>query len=76
MSGVLARDPNGNIYGTTAFDGDQGTIYEVAADGTYSVVHYFEGNDGQNPMAGLIRDSQGNLYGTTQNASTVFKLIP
>jgi uncharacterized repeat protein (TIGR03803 family) len=76
-SGVVARDPSGNIYGTTAFDADYGTVYEVAADGTYSILHYFEGvGDGENPMAGLIRDSQGNLYGTTQNGSTVFKLVP
>jgi uncharacterized repeat protein (TIGR03803 family) len=76
MSGVMARDPQGNLYGTSAFDGDQGTIYEVAADGTQTVLHYFEGADGQNPMSGLIRDSQGNLFGTTLNGSTVFKLTP
>src|SRR3981081_558916 len=46
MSGVLARDPQGNLYGTAAFEGDQGTIYELAADGTRSVLHYFEGTDG------------------------------
>ena len=76
MNGVLARDPQGNLYGTAAFEGEQGTIYELAADGTRSVLHYFEGADGQNPMSGLIRDSQGNLFGTTQVASTVFKLTP
>lgn len=76
MSGVLARDSQGNLYGTAAFEGDQGTIYELAADGTRSVLHYFEGADGQNPMSGVIRDSQGNLFGTTQAGSTVFKLTP
>jgi uncharacterized repeat protein (TIGR03803 family) len=34
---------------------------------TYMVLHYFSGssNDGANPVAGLILDAAGNLYGTT-----------
>jgi uncharacterized repeat protein (TIGR03803 family) len=37
------------------------------------------GNDGANPYGGVVQDSQGNLYGTTQfggkyNEGTVFKL--
>jgi uncharacterized repeat protein (TIGR03803 family) len=39
------------------------------------------GSDGANPIAGLIADNTGALYGTTQgggtgNAGTVFKLTP
>jgi uncharacterized repeat protein (TIGR03803 family) len=50
---------------------------------TYTVLHNFSGSDGSSPEAALIRDSAGNLYGTTngggnQNCSdgcgTVFKL--
>src|SRR3974377_162068 len=38
------------------------------------------GGDGQNPVAGLIMDASGNLFGTTQNgganfAGTVFELV-
>src|SRR3974390_4870 len=38
------------------------------------------GGDGQNPVAGLIMDASGNLFGTTKNgganlAGTVFELI-
>ena len=32
---------------------------------TYSVVHTFAGPDGAGPDAGLVLDTQGNLYGTT-----------
>jgi uncharacterized repeat protein (TIGR03803 family) len=47
---------------------------------TYRVLHTFaNGNDGANPRSGVIRDAEGNLYGTSQNggasnAGTVFKL--
>lgn len=32
---------------------------------TYTVLHSFAGPDGATPYAGLFRDGQGNLYGTT-----------
>ena len=46
---------------------------------TYSVVYTFAGPDGAGPDAGLVLDTQGNLYGTTGNGGasnygTVFKL--
>jgi uncharacterized repeat protein (TIGR03803 family) len=52
---------------------------------TYTVLHRFKGSptDGAQPVSGLIRDSAGNLYGTTSvggpstgatNAGVVFKL--
>jgi len=46
------------------------------------VLHSFTGGaDGGNPVAGVISDSAGNLYGTTQkggpaNAGVVYKLDP
>ena len=41
---------------------------ESAQAQTYSVLHNFTGGtDGANPYAGLVRDSLGNLYGTTVN---------
>jgi len=50
----------------------------------FAVLHSFTGPDGQNPFAALVRDTSGNLYGTTQNGGssancqggcgTVFKL--
>jgi uncharacterized repeat protein (TIGR03803 family) len=46
---------------------------------TLTVLHSFENSDGQYPKDGLIRDSSGNLYGTTTFGSkagygTIFKL--
>jgi len=47
---------------------------------TFTVLYNFKGSDGSNPYAGLIRDTAGNLYGTTLNGGTgeghgtVFKL--
>jgi uncharacterized repeat protein (TIGR03803 family) len=71
-SAGLVRDPAGNLYGTTDYGGSTacasgcGVVYELSATGTYSVLHTFTGYpaDGALPR-GLIRNSQGNLYGTT-----------
>ena len=48
----------------------------------YTVLHAFNGADGSHPRAGLMRDSAGNLYGTTAQGGegtnnyygTVFKI--
>jgi uncharacterized repeat protein (TIGR03803 family) len=82
----LVRDASGNLYGTTFNGGTDGigTVFKVDPTGTETVLHSFNANnsDGSNPQGGsLIRDSAGNLYGTTtfdfsQGAGTVFKLDP
>ena len=46
---------------------------------TLTVLHSFNGKDGQSPNAGLYRDSAGNLYSTTagggkSGSGTLFKL--
>ena len=67
----LVRDPAGDLYGTTYNGGAHGlgTVFEVNTAGTETVLYSFcsQSNctDGDNPYAGLIRDSAGNLYGTT-----------
>jgi len=48
---------------------------------TYEELYEFSGNQGENPSCTLVRDSHGNLYGTTVNGGafgygTVFKLGP
>jgi uncharacterized repeat protein (TIGR03803 family) len=67
-AGVI-RDPAGNLYGTTSVGGaaDFGVVYKLNKAGQYTVLYSFTGGyDGANPQAGVIRDSAGNLYGTTQ----------
>ncbi|HEV2178615.1 MAG TPA: choice-of-anchor tandem repeat GloVer-containing protein [Terriglobia bacterium] len=83
----VVRDRAGNLYGTTVEGGlyggpfGFGTVFKISAHGAESVLHSFAGapTDGESPYAGLIRDSQGNLYGTTagggtSNNGTVFKV--
>jgi uncharacterized repeat protein (TIGR03803 family) len=93
--GFLVRDANGDLYGTTQGGGasDVGTVFKVAADGKETVLYSFcsaqNCADGAYPGAGLVQDSKGNLYGTTQGGGdlscysdgaygcgVVFKLAP
>ena len=68
-SGNVARDSAGNLYGTSQPQPapvSYGTIFELDAAGKFTVLHTFTGGaGGADPVAGLIRDSAGNLYGTT-----------
>jgi len=65
--GAPIRDAEGNFYGTTEDGGpaDRGVVYKIDAAGTLSILYRFTGGaDGSNPLAALIRDAAGNLYGT------------
>lgn len=79
MAGVI-RDAAGNFYGTTLAGGasawDSGTVYKVDPAGRFTLLHSFTGGeDGASPYSGVIRDSAGNLYGTTWD-TIVYKLDP
>jgi len=71
-SGPLAIDDAGNLYGTTYAGGDPskcstgcGVVFKVDQSGNETVLYTFDGGgDGAQPAAGVIRDSQGNLYGS------------
>jgi uncharacterized repeat protein (TIGR03803 family) len=76
-AGTLIRDSQGNLYGTTQYGGNasglagHGTVFEYTASGQMNTLYAFTGNaDGSNPFAGVVRDTQGNLYGTTPYGGT------
>jgi uncharacterized repeat protein (TIGR03803 family) len=79
----LIMDSEGNLYGTTSSGGanDLGTVFVISAAGRIIILHSFAGatTDGNEPVAGLMMDSAGNLYGTTavggaKDEGTVFKI--
>jgi uncharacterized repeat protein (TIGR03803 family) len=81
--GGVAVATDASLYGTAAEGGDygQGTVFKLAPDGTFTVVHEFVGDasDGGYPVAGLAQAADGSYYGTTyvggpQNAGSVFHL--
>ena len=61
-----------------------GTVFEIAPDGKESILHDFctgDCSDGAYPLAGLIIDAKGNLYGTASAGGvnrngTVFMITP
>jgi uncharacterized repeat protein (TIGR03803 family) len=86
----LLLDAEGNLYGTTEHGGNLsscygsgcGTVFKLDTTGHETVLYTFTGTagDGYWPMADLlVRDVQGNLYGTTSeggafNYGMVFKV--
>ena len=67
-NGGLVLDPAGNLYGTAQTGGanNLGTVFELSAAGQLTVLHDFSGlDDGAFPLAGVIRDAAGHLFGTT-----------
>jgi len=83
FAGVV-RDPVGNLYGTTFYGGTSpdGVVYKLDPAGHETVLHSFTGKaDGGRPSSGVILDSDGNLYGTTEiggaaGAGVIYKLDP
>ena len=84
---VLVFDRAGNIYGTTPNGGayGYGVVFKLTQSGgswTESVLWSFTGgDDGANPLSGVIFDSAGNLYGTAESGGThgegvVYELSP
>jgi uncharacterized repeat protein (TIGR03803 family) len=84
----VTLDADGNLYGTTVGGGaySAGTVFRLRSgtDGRWSesILHHFgsfSSGDGEGPLGGLVFDSTGNLYGTTETAGryhrgTVFRL--
>ena len=83
----LTIDASGSLYGTTAGGGANanGVVYKLTpANGggwTESIIFAFNGTDGHQPVAGVILDRKGNIYGSTQYGGsnfggTAFKIVP
>lgn len=82
----LVADANGDLFGTTANGGtsNDGTVFEIVKTtsgytSTPTILVTFNGTNGANPNAGLIMDSNGSLFGTTEaggasGAGTVFEV--
>jgi uncharacterized repeat protein (TIGR03803 family) len=67
--GGLVLASNGNLYGATLQGGanSQGTLYQLATDGsTYSVLYMLGGSDGFGPNS-LTQATNGVFYGVTLN---------
>jgi uncharacterized repeat protein (TIGR03803 family) len=71
FAGVIL-DSAGNLYGTTVAGGTHGygTVFKLAPvmdrKWVFSILHSFDGSDGNSSLSSLILDANGNLYGTTQ----------
>jgi uncharacterized repeat protein (TIGR03803 family) len=67
----LYVDALGNLFGTATNNGNPhcscGTLFKLAPDGTFSVLHAFKGGDveGTYPQGTLVADADGDLFGTT-----------
>ncbi len=90
---VLGTD--GNFYGVTYYGGATcassgiglgcGTVFKMTPSGVLTVLHSFDGTDGNNPTW-LIQSSGGNFFGTASNGGsgsicvdgcgTIFKMTP
>lgn len=73
----LTAGGDGFFYGTTFSGGSGsctngcGTLFRVDTAGTVEVLHSFTGgNDGDGPIGGVSRGSDGTLYGTTSSGGT------
>lgn len=79
------------LYGTTQLGGSDrcsgsgcGTVFELPASGQLQVIHRFKSlKDGAYPVAGVIADGIGNLFGVTQHGGryvcpcgTAYKISP
>jgi len=79
-SGVIVG-PGGNLYGVSGGAVVPGLVFKLSPSGQFTVLYAFSGGgDGSLPNGGLILDSAGNLYGTTNEgglgAGVIYKLDP
>jgi len=73
---ALVQAIDGDFYGTTYGGGpdEDGTVFRITPSGTLTTLHSFCSQsgcpDGDNPYAGLVQATGGDLYGTTVYGGT------
>ena len=80
--GPLVQDAAGNLYGVALQGGKHnlGTVFELAKNGEFTVLHSFAGGkEGSGPQGGLLIDNAGNIFGSAVNdgdfrSGTVFEI--
>jgi uncharacterized repeat protein (TIGR03803 family) len=75
---VITVSPDGTVYGITSQGGtnSDGTLYRLTSDGTFTVLHAFNGQTDGRYGTSLVRASDGTLYGTQQSggdAGTLYR---
>jgi len=88
--GSLMADAHGNLFGTTYAGGPFfacsdgcGTVFELKTDSTTATGYAstpitlvsFNSTDGQGPVAGLIADANGSLFGSTSGLCALPALV-
>jgi uncharacterized repeat protein (TIGR03803 family) len=84
---ALILDKKGNLYGTTAYGGNNSgsgvvfTLTKTSKTWQETILHTFSGPDGAQPDGAVVFDTAGSLYGTAGAGGsfgygTVYKLTP
>jgi uncharacterized repeat protein (TIGR03803 family) len=86
VAGVLVDSKHAALYGTTSIGGtsDGGTVFKITAPAEDTVLYNFcsqpNCTDGASPVASVISDADGNLYGTADQGGAndlgvVFEIV-
>ena len=80
---IIAQGRDGSLYSTTTdqWTGGAGEVFKITPAGILTVLHKFNGADGQDPIGGVTLATDGNFYGTTGSGGssgygTIFRITP
>lgn len=67
----VARDSKGNLYGVASCGAyNHGALYELGATGSLTLLHSFNGSDGDSPLGEVVWTPKGMLFGTTRQGGS------